>query len=142
MNGNGERRKHDARDCAWGSLIPKIDANLENLVKQVEKDSTHRSKVDDEQFAILRQHEGDIAGLQANVKNLDKRINSKVPAPVVAAASPTANCPEPTLWQAICKIRKVWFLVIFLGGGTFLTFFSALLQALATWLKQFAATLG
>ena len=138
MNGNGERRKHDARDCAWGSDITTIKTTLGILVDQIKIDNEHRSEVDEKQFDLLYEHTGKISGLQADVKNLDKRINSKVPAPAAA----TANCPEPTLWQAICKIKKFWFLFIFLGGGTFLIFFASLLEQIAEWLKSLALTGG
>lgn len=136
---NGERRKHSASKCAWGSDITVIKTTLKILVDKIEKDTTHRAEVDDQQFDLIREHTGQIGGLQSDVKHLDSKINAVRGNRVAAAA---AGCPEPSFWQAIRKIKKYWFLFVFLGGAAFLTLFADILLQIGAWLKQFASTLG
>lgn len=134
---NSDRRKHIAPQCAWGSAIPKIETTLKHLVETIEKDSQHRSETDGEQFKILREHTGEIGKLKGGLAGLEKRVsNSKHPNP-----DPVAACPDPSLWQVICKIKKTWFLFLFVGGATLLTLFADILINIAIWLKQFASTL-
>lgn len=136
---NGERRKHSAADCAWGSAIPEIKTTLEILVEQIKLDNKHRSEVDEKQFNLLYEHTGQIGGLQSDVGHLGKRINSVKGSPAPAAAS---NCPKPSLWQAICKVKKGWIFFLFIGGGTLIALFGDIFLHIGEWLKQFAATLG
>lgn len=140
---NGERRKHDASQCAWGSDITVIKTTLKILVDKIGKDTTHRAEVDDQQFALIREHTGQIGGLQSDVKHLDSKINTVRGNRAAAAVVPVAaGCPEPSFWQAIRKIKKYWFLFIFIGGGGLIALCADLLISIGTWLKQFVSTLG
>ena len=139
-----ERRKHSASQCAWGSTMTEIKTTLGILVDQIKVDTEHRAETDDKQYDLLRKHTGEISGLQANVKNLDKRINNVKNNPAPALAPVAANCPEPSLWQAIKKIKKVWFLFLFLGGAAGLKLVAVILQhigEIGAWLQGFVSTI-